>query len=553
LGEIEIFSDETGPDLTITEDYQVSANAAPAFWLGGPPGRHAVLMVSSGDNFLAGPEFNASLQKGIPFYDAIAMDLIGYNAVALGNHEFDFGPDVLADFIEGFRLPVRFLSANLGFSAEPRLQSLVEGKRIAKSIVVVRHRHKIGIIGATTPNLRFISSPRNVQIMEDVAGAVQAEVDALEAKGVNKIILISHLQDVDGDIALAEMLDGVDIMVAGGGDELLANEGDLLIPGDEPFGAYPLTAVDRDGTEIPVVTTSGSYGYVGRLIIGFDKKGNVVEVDDESGPVRVAGGANPDAVRPDPRVQAKVTDPVQAALDDLASNVIGNSEVALDGVRGSVRSMETNEGNLIADALLWQATQLAASFGVPAPDVALQNGGGIRNDNVIPAGPITELNTFEMVPFPNFVSVVPDISRDQFKEILENAVSRTQPDDEPGGSGRFAQIAGFRYEWDPTGTAQSLNEDGTVATAGTRVQHVELDDGTVVVDDGAVVAGDAIAIATIDFLARGGDEYPYRGAPFTTLGVTYQLAVADYIVSALAGAISAADYPEGGEGRIVER
>ncbi|MFL7867330.1 MAG: bifunctional metallophosphatase/5'-nucleotidase, partial [Anaerolineales bacterium] len=61
-----------------------------------PSASEGVLMISSGDNFLAGPEFTASLNNGVPFYDTIAMELIGYDAVALGNHDFDFGPDVLA-------------------------------------------------------------------------------------------------------------------------------------------------------------------------------------------------------------------------------------------------------------------------------------------------------------------------------------------------------------------------------------------------------------------------------------------------------------------------
>jgi 2',3'-cyclic-nucleotide 2'-phosphodiesterase (5'-nucleotidase family) len=65
------------------------------------PGKDGVVMLSSGDNFLAGPQFQASLDKGPPFYDSIGLDLIGYDAFALGNHEFDFGPDVLADFIGG--------------------------------------------------------------------------------------------------------------------------------------------------------------------------------------------------------------------------------------------------------------------------------------------------------------------------------------------------------------------------------------------------------------------------------------------------------------------
>jgi 5'-nucleotidase len=78
----------------------------------------------------------------------------------------------------------------------------------------------------------------------------------------------------------------------------------------------------------------------------------------------VAGGANPDAVEPDPDVQSMVVDPVAQAVADLAANVIATSEVALDGRRSEVRSRETNEGNLIADALRWQAEQLGGSFGV---------------------------------------------------------------------------------------------------------------------------------------------------------------------------------------------
>jgi 5'-nucleotidase len=297
---------------------------------------------------------------------------------------------------------------------------------------------------------------------------------------------------------------------------------------------------------VPVVTTAGSYAYAGRLVVGFDKDGNVIDVGENSMPVRVAGGDNPDAVMPDPKVQALAVDPVIESLEDLATNVIGTSEVALDGIRGNVRTVETNGGDLIADALHWQATQLADSFGVSAPDVALQNGGGIRNDSVIPAGDITELDTYNMLPFPNFVTVLEDIPPDQFKEIMENAVSRVEFVD-----GRFAQISGFTLIWDAAGTPQVLDADGTVLTPGTRVQEITLDDGTPVVQSGAVVVGaPSLTVATIDFLARGGDQYPYRGAPFVSIGVSYQQALLNYIVDGLGAVIAAGDYPEGGEGRI---
>jgi 2',3'-cyclic-nucleotide 2'-phosphodiesterase (5'-nucleotidase family) len=511
-------------------------------------GNTGVVLLSSGDNFLAGPEFEASLDKGVPFYDGTAVKLIGYDAMAIGNHEFDFGPDVLADFIESTGKGFPFISANLDLSGEPRLQALADEGTIRKSVVIEEEGQQIGVVGATTPRLSFISSPRNVKVNSDVAGAIQAEINALQEQGVNKIILISHLQDVNEDLALAGQLNGVDVMIAGGGDELLAVEGTTLVPGDEePFGPYPLTATGADGKEIPVVTTAGDFKYVGRLVVTFDAEGNVTEIDPGSSLVRVAGGDNPDAIEPDPTVQAEVVDPVVNYTAAIAGNQIATSEVALEGRREpGVRTQETNEGNLMADALLWQANQLAGEAGLGPVQVALQNGGGIRNNTLIPAGPITEFDTFSIAPFANFLAVVPNVPAAQFKEIMENAVSGI-----PTADGRFAQIAGFTFVFDPAGTAQVLDEVMAVTTPGTRVQEIKLDDGTMIVQDGAVVEGaPAVSIATNDFSARGGDQYPFRELPFTSLGVSYQQALSNYITQALGGQITAAQYPETGSGRI---
>jgi len=508
----------------------------------------ASFLCTSGDNFLAGPEFSVSLEGGVPFFDSIGADLIGYDVMCIGNHEFDFGPDTLADFILGFsRRRPKFLSANLDFSGEPRLRRLARQRRILPSHVVRRNGVQVGFIGLTTPELPFISSPRNVEVSDALARAVQRQANRLTRRGAKIIVLVSHLQAITEELALIEELRGVDIIVGGGGGELLANDGDLLVPGDEGevFGPYPLFGTDAEGIRVPVVTTSGDFRYVGRLVAGFTKHGRLTRVFDKSGPVRVAGGSNPDAVSPDAAVQAQVVDPVAEALEEIAANVIADSEVGLDGVRGNVRTVETNLGNLIADALLDQATQLAGNFGAPVPDVALQNGGGIRNDSVIGPGDVTELDTFDILPFSNLVSIVPGVTRQQFKEILENAVSGI-----PGASGRFAQVGGFEFTYDASGTAQVLDADGNVTTAGTRVREVVLDDGTVIVQNGAVVAGDDIVVATIDFLARGGDQYPFRGLDFTSVGVSYQQALFNHIVDALGGQITAADYPEGGEGRI---
>ena len=529
-----------------------------------------VLMISSGDNFLAGPEFNLGLKHntdtGEPMYDTVAMAFIGYDAVNLGNHDFDFGPDVLADFIEGYQAPIAgttwttppYVSANLDMSAEPNLAALVDPlgpittvvdplRPIAESTVVTVGGEDIGIIGLETPNLATISSPRNVVIDQAVVQVVKDQVAALLAPpySVNKIILTSHLQAIDLEKALVADVTGVDIVISGGGDELLANAGDTLIPGDEDdvYGDYPQWVQDNAGVYVPIVTTSGEYKYLGHLEAGFDAAGNLVGIGDDSGPLMVSTKAGNDA-----DMQEYVVDPVVAGLALLDADKVATSEVPLDGLRNSVRFMETNEGNLITDAYLWQAKELAADFGFDVPDVALTNGGGIRNNTIIPAGDLTVLDTFDMVPFPNFLSVVENVPIAHFKEILENAVSRV--DGLTGGTGRFAQIGGFTMMYNPDAQAQIVDDDtGFVLTPGKRIQSVVLDDGTVLIQDGEVVPGKpTVDIATIDFLARGGDAYPFRGAPFTTLGVTYQQALENYLRNLKT--VTATDYPEGGEGRI---
>jgi 5'-nucleotidase len=520
----------------------------------GDRGRDKVaLVISSGDNYLASAQLQASLDKGIPYYDAIAMDLIGYDASAIGNHEFDFGPDVFANFVKSFRSRTAFVSSNLDFSGEPAFDRLVRKGIVTRSTIIREEGEKFGIVGATTPMLPTISSPRNV-IAGEVAPAVQAEVDRLKKRGVDKIIMTSQLQSIQEDIILAGLLNDVDIMIAGGGDELLANGDDLLIPGDTAAMPYPVIATDIDGTEVPIVTTSGGYQYVGRLIVDFDRRGNLIGFDDRSGPVRVTTGAYDDAVEPDRRVTKKVVEPVQAYVAALATTVVAQTQVPLNSARGTVtvagtppaitvtapgeRVSNTNLGNIAADSMLWQATQLAAAFGVAPPDIAFQNGGGIRTPDTLlfataTAGSpqnVTRLDINNQFPFANFVSMVQDVPVTQLKAILENAVSRVEFVD-----GRFAHVAGMTFEWNSTGTA---NVD--------RVRKITVG-GTVVFDAAATPQyPDPAAtynVATIDFLARGGDGYNFGGLGFTTLGVTYEQAMINYLNGPLGGLITDAQYP----------
>jgi 5'-nucleotidase len=514
-------------------------------------GGYPSILLSSGDNFIPGPEIEASLslsEDEIP-YDAQVFSAFNYDAIALGNHDFDLGPDFLARIIEGTdpgeRYPV-FLSANLDFSEESALAELEEAGRLAESTIVFRGTERIGVIGLTTPNLPFISSPRNVEVLDDLVAETQAEIDELKARDINKIILISHLQGIEEEIALISELQDIDIVIAGGGDDILANDESQVIPGDIIEGTYPLEATDAAGETVFVVTTGGDYRYLGNLTVTFDSEGVVTAIDEASGPVPVIGKSNPEV--------EDILAPVADFIEALETTVIATTEVALDGRRNSVRGVETNQGNLIADALLWQARELAEEFDAPMPDVALANGGGIRNNNVIDAGSdITVGTTFDMLPFGNITTILSEILPETFKLVLENAVSRiTAEGPTGGGTGRFAQIAGFSFEYDLNGDPLTYDGDN-ISNTGSRIINVTLDDGTVIVANGEVVDGaPEIVVVTPDFLARGGDQYPYGEVELTLLGVTGQSSLQNYIEEELNGVISTADYPEGGEGRITQ-
>jgi 5'-nucleotidase len=511
------------------------------------------LTISSGDNVLAGLAYNASLATGPlgsrTYYDAIALNLIGYDAITLGNHDFDAGPEVLADFVSFYNAQggaAPFLSANLDFAGEASLQALVNGGSIAKSTVVTKNGNTYGIIGVTTETLPTVSSPGAVGV-NPVLPAIQAEVAALQALGVNKIILSSHLQSLNNELALVGQLSGVDVVIAGGGDELLINANNARNTVAQRTGPYPVTVQDADGKNVAVVTTVGEYFYVGKLDVEFDANGEVVSVSGE--PVVVdkdLPGADT-GVLPDPVMQAQVVTPVVNAVTAANSSQIATTDVFLEhsspGTSGPrvIRQRETNLGNLIADAFVW-AVELEAgeSLGSNAL-IGLTNSGGIREDLDNDAnGIVTQGEAFATLPFNNTLAVVRDVDVATLVGALENAVSRIQAN-LSGTDGRFAQIAGFEFDYNP------------LLAAGSRVSQVRFRDGSVIWDAGlGAVYGGLFDIATNSFLAGAGtpDGYNFGGALRTILGIGYAESLINFIQQELNGQISAADYAISGDGRI---
>lgn len=534
---------------------------------------HGVVVVYAGDSFLAGKQFQASVDSEPQvYYDALALSHIGYDAIAIGNHEFDFGPEVLAAFIEDAQTtnPVPYLSANLDFAGEPALQALVTAGDIVKSktitVSTAQGDKVIGLIGATTVNLPFVSSPGAV-IASEVAAAVNAEAAAL-ASSTDAIILISHLQGVAEDEALALLLSAdVNAIIAGGGDEILgsttllspravygaaapANAADSgLVPSDhynEAGLSYPIYA-----NGIPIATSGGNYGYLGRLTLCFDADNNFLGVDMSSGPaVIVADSVDPEnGYALDPTVKSQVIDPVVAFTAAIDSEIIGSTDSLIVGGTDTdlIRSQEQNGGNLVADALLAAAQERAASFDVNLPQIAIANGGGIRSD--IAVGDISVGDTFDVSPFGNFVSVVENVTTADLKLVLENALSRTIDNDsgtgvDPlrfgDGTGRFPQLAGMSVIYDITRQPLVLDgENEVISQQGQRVVEARLNDGTPLIIAGVPVPGTTVDLVLPSFNADGGDQYfrygfgagSYTSQDYikTTLGITDQQALQNYI------------------------
>ena len=276
------------------------------------------ILLSAGGSIAPGLELDASLnlENGEPYYDAIAMQKFAYDAIGFGHHDFDLGPNILAQFINDFgteNVPP-FISSNLNFEGESRLQELVLEERIRSSKIVFRASNAFGVIAVTAPDLASISNPGNVTASEDLAQLIQAEVFALQDQGYDKIILLSHLGDLSEERALVNSLRGIDVIIAGGGKELLTNKLSDALDGQEIEGEYPLKVKDADEKEVLLVTTPGEYRYVGQLILTFNPLGEIALVDPISGPVLI------ETDEPDQELIDLVIDPVTAYIEGLELN-----------------------------------------------------------------------------------------------------------------------------------------------------------------------------------------------------------------------------------------
>jgi 5'-nucleotidase/UDP-sugar diphosphatase len=421
------------------------------------------LFLDGGDRF-TGTLFH-SVHQG---QDSVQiMNMLDYDAMTLGNHEFDGNkdkPEILESFVAGLNFPV--VTANVTFPASSPLAQAVKPYTVLNV-----NGQKIGIIGLVTPETEILSTPgKDIVFNHDLAGVTNGIVDELTGQGVNKIILLTHI-GIDAAMELAPQLHGVDIFVDGHSHTLLSNAN------AGAAGKYPIPVADADGKNIQYVQAGEKSIYVGRLDVTFDADGVVTAAAGDT--ILLSRYITPDA-----DMQALVTtlqEPVKA-LQEQAINA--TTDVLLVGEREVCRVEECNLGNVIADAM-------RAETGA---QIAIMNGGGIRAS--IEAGDITLGEVLQVQPFGNTIATFQAKGVD-IVAALENGVSLIKVDAgkvvRAGGAGRFPQVSGLRFSFDPN------------LEAGNRVQSVE-----VLGDDGKYSDIDLEAtysVVTNNFVRQGGDGY----------------------------------------------
>jgi 2',3'-cyclic-nucleotide 2'-phosphodiesterase (5'-nucleotidase family)/Ca2+-binding RTX toxin-like protein len=539
------------------------------------------ITLAGGDNFLPGPFLAAGTDPALLSLvpgnanpgrvDISIHNAIGVQASAIGNHEFDLGSNVFQAAITpgggyaGALFP--YISANLDFSGDlalnPRFTNTVGvggleeasslNGRIAPSAVITENGEKIGLVGVTTQILEAISSPTGTEVrgfptgpgangevdnMPLLAAQLQPVIDDLRNQGVNKIILLSHLQLLSNEQNLAPLLSGVDIIMAAGSNTRLSDGTPPLVtfPGHAATaaGTYPLVTAGADGKTTLIVNTDNEYTYLGRLIVDFDANGDIVldsltanagingayastsanvasawgVAEADLATTAFATGTRGGAVK-------QLTDAVQSVITVKDGNVYGYTNVYLEGERGQVRTQETNLGNITADANAFVARQALGFTADTTAVVSIKNGGGIRAQigTISPPDPVTggvtklppetggevsQLDAENALRFNNRLMVF-DTTAQGLLNIL-NGPTALAPN-----NGGFLQIGGVQFSYDPT------------RPVGSRVRDVALvnEDGkilSVLVDDGVVnpAAPTTIQVVMLNFSANGGDSYPVK-------------------------------------------
>ncbi|WP_068318009.1 bifunctional metallophosphatase/5'-nucleotidase [Polycladidibacter hongkongensis] len=435
-----------------------------------------------GKNFVtldAGDQFQGSLfyttYKGKAAVEF--MNMLDFDAMAVGNHEFDDGPAALEKFIDAADFPV--ISGNIEVNNEPLLKGKVPG-----TLILEKGGEKVGIVSALAEDTDVTSSPgagvRFIMAEDYLKGAVEA----LEAAGVNKIIALTHA-GLTRDKQIAAAVPGIDVIVGGHSHTLLSNTQ------KRAKGPYPVLVKNPEGKDVPIVQAYAYGKFLGEIAVTWDDNGDVIKAVGE--PILLDS-----SVAEDETMKARVAE-LAAPIQELKAQVIGSAAEMIDGSRNTCRAGECAMGNLVADAIL-DATK---DQGI---EIVIQNGGGLRAS--IDAGEVTMGEVLTVLPFQNTLATF-EMKGSHIKEALENGASKLEE-----GAGRFAQVAGIKYSFDAS------------KPAGERIVALTMTDGSPIDPD------KVYKVATNNYMRGGGDGYKVfaeHGMNAYDYGPGLEIVLADYL------------------------
>lgn len=382
------------------------------------------------------------------------MTSIGYDAMAVGNHEFDDGPEGLAVLADGADFPV--VSGNLDLS-----RSNVLNGKVGDIAILDVGGERIGIVSALSMDTPEIASPGPGVIFQDDVESLKADVQELTDQGIDKIIALTHV-GYRRDQYFAREVPGLDAIIGGHSHTLL---GDM----EGAEGPYPTLVGGPGGVEVPVATAYAYSKYLGHLTLTFDDGGNLVKAEGQ--PILLDS-----SIPEDEAIAARVTE-MAAPIEELRQTVVAQAAAPIDGDRTNCRARECQMGNLVADAMLDRVKDQGIT-------IAIANGGGLRAS--IDQGPVSMGEIYTVLPFQNTLATF-ELRGTDVIAALENGASQYED-----AGGRFAQVAGLKYTVD------------AAAGTGSRISDV------MVMDEGEWKPIDPDAtygVVSNNYMRGGGDGY----------------------------------------------
>lgn len=378
------------------------------------------LVFMCGDSYVGGNEQKNNLIIKI-------MNLLKPDAVIPGNHEFDSkGSTGLLERLKGANF--KTLVANLNVNPDGNMDKLFKSEKLAKSTVIEKNGEKIGVIGLTPADLFMRISQETkdyckdftVKNLPDTIKAVQDEVKQLESRNVNKIYLLSHM-GYDADVAMAKMLEGVDVIQGAHSHDTLPG----LIPKVNFF-------TSRRGEPV-IITQAGKNGHAYNILdVEFDKNGKIVKAKNEV---------------------KSLENVSESMLVNVAQNIFLGKPKVIGDIAVTVKALPEYalEENPLCSFLCDAYKKYTGA------DIVYNNGGTMRAS--VYKGPITDAQIKDLMPYFNEVSVY-KFSEKEIIETLNNAIAATKKYNRTGA----LQVAGIQYtigKDDKVKDVYFVKDDGT--------------------------------------------------------------------------------------------